>query len=293
MEKYMKSQTQFLFSTFSAIACSLMLASSVLAADASKVEFPQASPACTIKQHVGLTDIEVDYSRPSVKGRQIFGGLVPYGQVWRTGANQATKVIFSTPVKLNGTEIPAGTYALMTIPGKDEWTIIINKGSEQWGAYKYDEKADVARIKATPITADKSIESLVIEFNKIQDDSSEMHIAWDKTVVPVKVEVSVVDKVLSQIKEVMSSDAKKKPYFQSAQFYLNHGQDLKQAKEWIDKAVEENDAHYIVYVKAQILAKLGDKAGAIAAAKHSSELAEKANDAGYIKLNSDLIASLK
>ena len=93
-----------------------------------------------VKQHVGLTDIEIDYSRPGIKGREIFGGLVPYGKVWRTGANQATKIIFSTPVKLNGAEIPAGTYGLFTIPGKDEWTVIINKGAEQWGAYKYDEK---------------------------------------------------------------------------------------------------------------------------------------------------------
>lgn len=289
----MKSKTQLLFSTFSAIGCGLLLASSVLAVEAPKVEFPQASPSCTIKQRVGLTDIEIDYSRPSVKGREIFGGLVPYGKVWRTGANQATKIIFSTPVKINGTEVPAGTYALMTIPGKDEWTIIINKGSDQWGAYKYDEKADIARIKVAPLQTDRSIETLVIEFNKIQDDSSVMSIGWDKTIVPLKVEVSVVDKVLSQIKQVMASDEKKKPYFQAAQFYFNHGQDLKLAKEWIDKAVEEHDAHYIVYVKAQILAKLGDKAGAIAAAKHSSELAEKANDPGYVKLNADLIASLK
>jgi hypothetical protein len=271
----------------------LMVASSALAAEPPKVEFPAASPACTLKQHVGLTDIEVDYSRPSVKGRDIFGGLVPYGKVWRTGANQATKIIFSTPVKLNGTEIPAGTYALMTIPGKDEWTIIINKGAEQWGAYKYDEKADVARIKATPIKIDRSIDTLAIDIGEITDDSSVLKIVWDKTIVPVKLEVNYADKLTSEIEAVMASDDKKKPYFQAAQFYYNHGLDLKKAKTWIDAAVADKDAHYIVYVQAEILAKLGDKTGAIAAAKHSSELAEKANDAGYVKLNADLIASLK
>src|SRR5277367_6398601 len=163
---------------FFAIGSALLVASSALA-ETPKVEFPAPSPACTLKQRVGLTDVQIDYSRPNIKGREIFGSLVPYGQVWRTGANQATKIVFSTPVKLNGTEIPAGTYALMTIPGKDEWTIIINKGAEQWGAYKYDQKADVARIKATPLSIDKPIETFTIEFKDIHDDSSNLNLAWD------------------------------------------------------------------------------------------------------------------
>jgi hypothetical protein len=274
------------------IGCGLMVNTGALAQTA-KVEFPAASPACTLKQRVGLTDIEVDYSRPGVKGREIFGGLVPYGQVWRTGANSATKIVFSTPVKLNGTEIPAGTYALMTIPGKDEWTVIVNKTSDQWGAYKYDEKADIARFKVTPKTMERPIDTFTIEFNDIRDDSSNLNIVWDKTVVPIKLQVDLVDKLVAQIEAEMASDDPKKPYFQAAQFYLNHGQDLQKASKWIDAAVAERDAHFIVYVKAQILAKLGDKTGAIAAAKHSSELAAKAKDAGYIKLNQDLITNLQ
>lgn len=280
------------FSFFLSIACPLFFGSSAIA-ETAKLEFPAASPSCTIKQRVGLTDIEVDYSRPSVKGREIFGAMVPYGKVWRTGANQATKLIFSTPVKLNGTEIPAGTYALMTIPGKDEWTIIINKGSEQWGAYKYDEKADLARIKVKPNKLDKSLETFTIEFNQIKDESANMDLSWDKTEVPIKLEVNFADKLKADIEKVMASDEKQKPYFQSAAFYFNHNLDLQKAKTWVEAAVAERDAHYINYVKAQILAKLGDKAGALAAAKHSSELAEKANDAGYVKLNADLIKSLK
>jgi hypothetical protein len=275
-----------------AIGFGLISATSVLA-EAPKVDFPAPSPACTIKQHVGLTDIEVDYSRPGIKGREIFGAMIPYGQVWRTGANQATKIVFSTPVKLNGAEIPAGTYALMTIPGKDEWTIIINKGSEQWGAYKYDEKADVARFKVAPKTLEHPIETFTIEFNKITDDSSFINLLWDKVEVPIKMEVNYVDKLVSQIEAVMASDEKKKPYFQSALFYYNHGLDLHKASKWVDEAIAERDAHYMNYVKAEILAKLGDKAGAIAAAKHSSELATKANDSGYVKLDADLIKSLQ
>lgn len=262
-------------------------------ADAPKVEFPAPSPACTIKQRVGLTDVEIEYSRPSVKGREIFGGMIPYGKVWRTGANKATKITFSTAVKLNGTEIPAGTYALMTIPNKDEWTVIINKGSDQWGAYKYDEKGDLARIKAKPVSLNQAVESFTIDFDNLRDESADLDLSWEKTRVPVKIEVDVTEKVLSQIKEVMASDAKQKPYYQSAMFYYNHGQDLKQAKEWVDKAIAEREAHYVFYLKAEILAKLGDNEGAIAAAKQSSDLAEKANDPSFVKLNADLIKSLK
>ncbi|HNB24486.1 MAG TPA: DUF2911 domain-containing protein, partial [Candidatus Melainabacteria bacterium] len=109
------------------------MVSTAALADTAKLEFPAASPPCTLKQRVGLTDVEINYSRPGVKGREIFGSMIPYGKVWRTGANAATKLTFSTDVKLNGHEIPAGSYALVTIPDKDEWTVIINKGSDQWG----------------------------------------------------------------------------------------------------------------------------------------------------------------
>lgn len=257
-----------------------------------KVEFPAASPGCTLKQRVGITDIEVVYSRPGVKGRKAFGDVVPFDKVWRTGANAATRVTFSTPVKLNGTEIAAGTYALMTIPGKDEWTIIINKGGEP-GPYKYDESKDLVRFKAKPVALDKSVESFTIDFNDIRDESSNLNLAWDKTLVPIKLEVDYVDKLTSQIEAVMASDEAKKPYFQAAQFYLNHGKDLQKASKWIDSAIAEREAYYIVYVKAQILAKLGDKAGAIAASKRSTELAEKANDAAYLKLNKTLMTTLQ
>jgi hypothetical protein len=258
-----------------------------------KVEFPAASPACTIKQRVGMTDIEVVYSRPGIKNRQIFGGLVPYGNVWRTGANAATKITFSTAVKLNDTEIPAGTYALFTIPGENEWTVIINKGAAQWGAFQYDEKADVTRFKVNPVQIAESIETFTIEFNDIQDESAVMNLVWDHTVVPIHIEIELTSKLVPQIETLMASDAKDKPYFQAAMFYYDHGQDLQKASKWVDAAIAQREAYYIVHLKAKILAKLGDKDGAIAAAKHSSELAVKAKDSGYVKLNDDLISSLK
>lgn len=277
---------------FLSVGFGFLLNSGALA-ETPKVEFPAASPGCTLKQRVGLTDIEIVYSRPGVKDRVIFGGMIPYGSVWRTGANAATKVVFSTAVKLNGNEVPAGTYALMTVPGKDEWTIIINKGSEQWGTYKYDEKADVVRFKSKVQKLDNPVETFTIEFDDIRDESSSLNLAWDKTLVPIKLEVDYADKLSSQIESVMASDEAKKPYFQAAMFYYNHGKDLKKALTWVDAAIAEREAHYIVYLKAEILEKQGDKKGAIAAANRSIELATKANDTGYVKLNEALIARLK
>jgi hypothetical protein len=134
-----------------------------LEAQTPNVSFPAASPACTLKQRVGLTDIEIVYSRPGVKGRTIFGGIVPYGQVWRTGANQATKITFSTPVKLEDHDIPAGSYALFTIPGENEWTIIISTNAAQFGAFQYNEKDDLLRFKVTPAAlADTRVETFVV-----------------------------------------------------------------------------------------------------------------------------------
>jgi len=276
---------------FSVFACGLMLASS-LPAQTPRVDFPAPSPACTLKQRVGLTDIEVVYSRPGMKDRAIFGSLVPYGQVWRTGANAATKITFSTPVKLNGTEIAAGSYSIYTIPGESEWTIIINKNTGQSGT-QYDEKADVARFKATPVTLTKPMETFVIEFTDIRDESARLNLVWEYTLVPIKFEVELTSKLVPQIEAVMASDAKSKPYYQAAMFYYDHGQDLSKASKWVDAAIAEREAHYIVYLKAKILAKLGDKEGAIAAAKRSTELAITAKDTGYVKLNEDLISGLK
>jgi len=273
-----------------------LVCASLSSAQTPAVNFPAASPACTLKQRVGLTDIEVVYSRPGVKGRTIFGGIVPYGQVWRTGANQATKITFSTPVKLEGTDIPAGTYALFTIPGETEWTIIINKGATQWGAFQYNEKDDVARFKVTPVTLAETIETFTIEFNHIRDESAVLNLVWDKMVVPIHVAVEVTSQVVPQIEAAMAAPGKKSDgfYFQAATFYYNHDLDQKKALDWVNAGLADNPriAYEMLHLKAQILAKQGDKAGAIAAAKQSTELAIKAEGPGssFVKMNQDLIA---
>jgi hypothetical protein len=257
------------------------------------VQFPSPSPASTLKQRVGLTDIEIIYSRPGVKGRQIFGGLVPYGEVWRTGANASTKISFSTAVKLNGTEIPAGQYALYTIPGKKEWTVIIHKDTAA-SIFNYNPTNDLVRFKAVPVKLVELVETFTIDINDIRDDSATIDFLWEKTRVPMKLELDLVSGLAPQIEAAMAAPGGNKPYYQAAMFYYDHGQDLQKASQWIDAAIVQRETYYIVHLKAKILAKLGDKAGATAAAKRSTELAIKAEGpkSGYVKMNADLISSL-
>lgn len=271
----------------------IMGADSVAQAQGPALEFPAPSPSATLKQRVGLTDIEVVYSRPSIKGRKIFGGLVTHGEVWRTGANNATRVTFSTPVKINGQEVPAGTYGLFSIPGENEWTVILSKGSQQWGSYRYDQKDDAVRVKATVEKLATPVETFTIDINDLRDESATLAMEWERVRVPVKIEVDLVSKLKPQIERVMSSNEGRKPYFQAAMFYHDHNIDMNKAKEWVNAALAEREAFYVVHLKAKILAKLGDKEGAIAAANRSTELARQANDSGYVKLNQDLISTLK
>ncbi|SPE56690.1 Tetratricopeptide TPR_2 repeat protein [Verrucomicrobia bacterium] len=268
-----------------------------LFAQAPRVEFPPLSPGCTVKQRVGLTDFEIIYSRPGVKERSIFGGIVPYGEVWRTGANASTKISFSTPVKLDGHEVPAGTYALYTIPGQSEWTIIISSKTNLNGAFGYNEKDDVVRFSAHPIDVQEQVDALTIDFSNIRDDSATLYLLWDKTLVPIRVDVDVASKVLPQIEAALKSPEKKSAgfYFNAANFYFNHGQDLKEALNMINAGLADKPpiAFELLYVKAEILAKQGDKEGALAAAKESRELIAKQDPHNsFVKMNDDLISTL-
>jgi hypothetical protein len=265
-------------------------------APAPQLAFPQASPGATLKQTIGVTNIEVAYSRPSAKGRVMLGGNNPYGQVWRTGANNATRISFSTPVTIEGSRLDAGTYELFTIPGKDAWTVIFQKAGGQWGAYAYDPKNDVLRVTVQPTALAEPVETFTIEFNDFHGSSATLELIWERTRVPVKVDVDVVGVLVPKIEAAMAAPGKK-PYSQAAMFYLDNGLDLKVAGGWIDAALaEQPDAFYLLYQKARILAKQGDKAGAEAAAKSSMDLASKTTGPAkdeYIRLNEALIASLK
>lgn len=269
-----------------------------LLAQTPRVDFPAASPTATLKQHIGLTDIEIVYSRPGVKGRVIYGGLVPYNVVWRTGANASTKISFTTPLKLNGTEVPAGRYALYTIPGEQEWTVIISKDTNSFGAFGYKQENDLARFKATPVKLAEAVETFTMDFNDIRDESATLNLIWEKTRVPIKLEFDVVSKVVPQIEAAMVSTNKQQAgfYYQSAMFYFNHDLDLKKALAWLDTGLADKPriAYELLNLKARILAKQGDKEGAIAAAKQSSELAVQAEgpSSSFVKMNQDLISSL-
>lgn len=277
------------------------LATSLLAQAPAKIDFPAASPAGVIKQRVGVTDLELTYNRPSTKGRKIFGGLVPYGAVWRTGADTATRLTLSTPAKLNGVPVAAGTYELFTIPGEAEWTFILQAAKErpQWGSYAYDAKNDTARFTAKPVALTTPVESLAFDVNDLRANAATLAFAWEKTRVPVTVEVDVVGTLVPQIETVMASNADKKPYFQAAMFYYENNLDLTKALEWMNAGLAtQPKAYWMIYRKGLLLAKRGDKAAAIAAAKESMELAaQEARGAElkdeYVRLNQALIDSLK
>src|SRR5262245_58687900 len=241
-----------------------LFASVLPAQEAKKIEFPQPSPSASVKERVGVTDVSVEYSRPGVKERKIFGGLVPYGQIWRTGANAATKITFSGDVKLGGTAVPAGSYALFTIPGETEWTVILSKVTEEWGSYSYDAKDDQARVKVKPAAMAEPLETMTIGVQDIRSGKANLVIAWEKTKVAVPIDTDLVAKVKPQIEAAMAGSGDKKPYFAAAMFYYENDLDMKLAKEWIETASKQQpDAVWITYRKGLILKKAGDREGAI------------------------------
>jgi len=261
-----------------------------------RINAPAASPAATLKQRIGFTDIEVSYSRPSLRDRKIFGAFLPFGEVWRTGANTATKITFSTDVKVAGKTLPAGSYALYSIPDISEWTLIFNKVTGEWGAYTYKAENDALRVSAKSVGLTQPVETFTIDFNDIRTESATLNVIWEKVRVPVKIEVDVVQNVVAQIDAAMASGQplSASAYFTAAMFYYDQGLDLKKAKVWIEEATKgDKPPFYMLHGKAKVLAKSGDKAGAIAAAKQSIAAAEGAPRAEYVRLNEALIESLK
>jgi len=275
-----------------------LLPGSMCAADEKKIDFPSASQHSVVKQRVGLTDVEVDYSRPNKNGREIFGGLVPFGKLWRTGANAVTKIKFSHPVTLGGKEIPAGEYALFTIPTANEWTIIVSKDAKVQSAADYKQENDVARITATPESLPMPIETFTIALNDVKGASATLDFLWDKTRVPVKLTTEDVDQVSKQLDAAVSAGTPLDPRtaYQAAAFYYDNNKDMNQAAKWIDQALEKNpDAYFMHYKKAQIQAKLGNKTEATASAQKAIDILkkDKAPDESAIKNAQQIIDSSK
>jgi tetratricopeptide (TPR) repeat protein len=261
-------------------------------ADAQQLKTPPPSPKQTLKQEFGVGEVELTYSRPSSKGRTIFGDLVPYGALWRTGANAATKIKFSDDVTVGGQPVKAGEYVIYTIPAQNEWEVVLNKGLTNWGIDGYKKEDDAARFKVKPMTTPEAMETFTMQFANIKNNSADLRIWWDKTAIVVPITTDVDSKVMAQINNVMNRDSR--PYFAAANYYMETGKDINQAVAWFDKAIEQNpEAFWVHHQRANALAKAGKKADARAAAQLSMELARKANNNDYVKLNEKLLADLK
>ncbi len=266
---------------------SFMAVSLVLSA---QVKTPQPSPQAKIKQTVGLTDITVEYSRPSMKGRVIFGDLVPYNTLWRTGANANTKITFGDDVTVGGKELKAGTYAVYTKPGKEVWDVIFYSDADNWGTPREWDDTKVAAMVNAPVQGlPFDIQTFTMSIDDLTNNSANLGLMWANVYVGVPIEVPTQAKADKSITSVLSGPAAN-DYYSAAVYYLQEGKELDKAKTWIDKAVElTKDEPRFWYLRQQslIYAKSGDTKGAIEAAKKSLAGAEKAGNANYVKMNKD------
>ena len=270
---------------FTAIAAFILFS-----ADA-QLKTPAPSPTQNIKQDFGLSNVELSYSRPGVKGRKIFGDLVPFGKVWRTGANNATTLTFGDAVMIGDTKVPAGKYGLLTIPDKKSWTIIISKQTDVTSPADYKQDQDLVRVEAKTMNMDESMETFTMQFANVKPSTCELHLMWDKTAVALPISTEVETKVMAQIDNLMNKD--NRPYFGAAMYYMDNGKDLNQALAWFDKAVEmQPKAFFIIHQQANCLAKLGRKDEAKAAAEKSKAQAIEQKNDDYVRLNDKLLAEL-
>ena len=260
-----------------------------LTLSAAAQELPAASPHAELEQMIGLTEVDVDYSRPSVRGRHIFGDLLPYEKLWRLGANANTTVEFSGPVNVGGTTVPKGKYSLFAIPGQETWVIILNKNTEQWGENGYKEAEDMLRVKAQ-VEPSEFTETLTISFDEVKDDKARMDIRWEKTRVSVWLHADATQQGLNNIKEALAKpDVKAGSYHASARFALERGIMPKEALEWAQKAVTMDPKFYFIHTLALAQAANGNKKAAITTAQRSIDEAKKAGDTAYVRKNEDKI----
>ncbi|HLU80798.1 MAG TPA: DUF2911 domain-containing protein [Flavobacteriaceae bacterium] len=263
---------------------------------AAQVQTPQSSPHVKVTQTIGLTEVNIDYSRPSVKEREIFGELVPFEEIWRTGANQNTTISFSDDVVINGKSLSAGTYSIFTKPGKEAWEVYFYKDIENWGVPRdWDESKIALETEAKAVQIPVKMESFTIFFDHLKDNSADLVFIWENTVVSVNVEVPTEEKAMESIKNTMSGEPTVNDYFAASSYYLSQEKDLKQALEWMNKGIKMNKKEppfYILLQKAKIQAKLGMKKEAIKTSQKSLEGAKKADNAHYISENQKLLKEL-
>jgi len=261
----------------------LMLTVSIQA----QIQAPQPSPFQKIEQKVGLTDVTLEYSRPSMKGRTIFGSLVPYDAIWRTGANANTKITFSDDVEVGGKTLKAGSYAIYTKPGTSSWEVYFYSDSNNGGTPKnWDDSKVAAQTTVQAYPLPMNIETFTMSFDDLKNDSAVLGLMWEKTYVGVPIKFETDKSVSASIDRTMAGPSAD-DYYTAAVYYLEAGKDINQAKTWIDKSIEMNKdpMFWQLRQKSLIYAKSGDKKGAIEAAKKSLELAKAAGNKDYIALN--------
>lgn len=258
-----------------------------------QVKTPAASPKATFTQTVGLTDVTVDYSRPSAKGRIVFGELVPFGKLWRTGANQNSMVTFSDDVVIDGKTLKKGKYAIFTTPKVESWEVVFYTDTENWGnPEKWDDAKVALKTTVKPEFLNRNVESFTISINNLDNDFAHLELSWEKTIVAIKFEVPTKKAAMASIDKTLAGPASG-DYFSAAQYYYQSNGDMKKALEYVNKSIELRGGvtpFWYNRLKSLIQAKLGDKSGAIATAKLSLEGAEKEGNADYVKMNKDSIA---
>ena len=256
----------------------VLVAATVLAdvSSAADLKLPRPSQKAQVMQTVGLTDVTITYSRPGVKGRVIWGGLVPFDKVWRTGANEATAITFSTDVKVNGQPLPAGTYSLHTIPTKDMWTVIFNKKVDQWGSYSYSESDDALRVQVKP-QPHEFTEWMQFSLPDIAVEKGTIALDWEKLRVPFEIQVGTVDLALTGARAAMASLAADdhQTAYRSAAFAFQNNVALDEAKQWIDKSISIKETWLNLRLKADMLAKEGKTAEAIQFAERAIAVGKK------------------
>lgn len=263
-----------------------------MAVSAQTIPFPQPSPSASFSQNFATSKIEVNYSRPSAKGRKVFGDVVPFGKLWRTGANGATTISFGEDVKLNGMEVKAGKYGLLTIPGESDWTVIITKDLTVTSEGAYKQENDVARFVVKSTRTAVAVETFTIAVNNLKNTEADVELAWENTSVSFKVTADYDARISKQIEESMAKDTR--PYSQAASYYLENGKDLNKSLEWINKAVASNPkAYWNLLTKAKIQYALKDYNGAMATSMESWTVAKEGGDESYMKNNEKLQAEIK
>ncbi len=258
-----------------------------------QLKVPAPSPAQTLKQAVGLSEISIEYSRPGVKGRTIYGDVVPFGKIWRTGANAATKITFGEDVTVEGRPVAAGTYALYTVPGKDSWEVMLYKDLTLGGnVADYKKENELVRFAVKPTTLNDKVETFTIDVADVTANAANIALLWEKTRVAFHVVADIDSKIMKNIEANVVND--NRPYFQAASYYYENDKDLVKASEWVDKAIAANPkAFWMVMLKAKIQAKQKDKKGAVASAEKVIALATEAKNDDYVAMAKKLIAENK